>query len=105
MGHLQLIQAEKERQVEQQQQQLKSLEEKLIEEASKRFEVTNKLEVEQGKVMGYQVQLLELTQRIERMQKDHINETDKIKWEIAANLKTKDLQLEAITKAQALTQH
>ena len=55
--------------------------------------------------MGYQVQLTELQYKIERMQKAHLDEVDKIKWEMNAELKAKDIQLEAIKKAQTLMQH
>ena len=62
-----------------------------------------KLELEQGKIMGHQLQILELNQKMERMQKDNANEIDRITWEAKANLKAKDIQLEATKRAQTLT--
>ena len=38
------------------------------------------------------------------MQKDHLDEVDKITWEMDVELKAKDLQLEAIQRAQTLMQ-
>ena len=54
--------------------------------------------------MGYQVQLTKLQYKIDGMQKDHLDEMEKIQWEMNAKLKAKDLQLDAIQRAQTLMQ-
>ena len=54
--------------------------------------------------MGYQTQLAEMQYRINPLQRDHAQEIEKITWESSADLKVKDLQIEAMQKAQTLMQ-
>ena len=54
--------------------------------------------------MGYQTQLTEMQYRINQMQKDHAQEIDKIIWQSSADLKVKDVQIEAMQRAQTLMQ-
>ena len=89
IGHMQL--ALEAKQIETQQ-----AEAKLTEETTKCITLNQTLDIEKGKVMGYQVQLTELQYKIDRMQKDHLNEVDRITWEKDAELKAKNLQLEAL---------
>ena len=42
--------------------------------------------------------------RINQMQKDHAQEIDKIIWQSSADLKVKDVQIEAMQRAQTLMQ-
>ena len=99
LGHLQLAQAKHEKQSKLHEEKPYILEYKVREEASNKFEAMKKLELEHSKVMGYQMQILELNQKIERMQRENHIKIDRIKWEAKAKLNAKDIQLEATKRA------
>ena len=97
LGHLELA-------LKDERNKLKKVEEKLQIEITRNYEITQQLDLSNGKVMGYQTQLTEMQYRIKQTQKDHAQEIEKINWQSSADLKVKDLQIEAMQRAQALMQ-
>ena len=89
LGHLELA-------LEDERSKFKKVEAKLQAEITRNYEITKQLDLSNGKVMGYQTQLTEMQYRINQLQKDHAQEIEKINWQSSANLKVKDLQIEAM---------
>ena len=77
---------------------------KLHTKTTKSYKFNQQLDIANAKIMGYQTQLTEMQYRINQIQKDHAQEIEKITWESNANLKAKDLQIEAMQRAHTLMQ-
>ena len=97
LGHLQLA-------IEDERQKAKKIEVKLHAKAAKSYKINQQLNIANGKIMGYQTQLTEMQYKGNQMQKDHTQEIEKITWEKDADLKAKDLQIEALQRAHTLMQ-
>ena len=97
LGHLELA-------LEDERHKYQKVGAKLQAELTRNYNISQQLDLSNGKVMGYQTQLTEMQHRINQMQKDHAQEIDKIIWQNSANLKVKDVQIEAMQRAQTLMQ-
>ena len=97
LGHLQLA-------IEDERNKIKKVEAKLQIEAVRSYKINQQLDLANGKIMGYQTQLTKMQYRMNKIQRDHAQEIERITWKSSADLKVKDLQIEAMQKAQTLMQ-